>query len=44
MLAAGKGHHKIVSYNTLIELLFFFRTKTVFMVFFIGLLIQQAAV
>ena len=44
MLAAEKGHHKIVSYNTLIELLFFFRTKTVFMAFFIGLLIQQAAV
>ena len=44
MLAAGKGHQKIVSYNTLIELLFFSHQDCILGIFFIGLLIQQAAV
>ena len=43
-LKAGKvrGHHPIISYNTLIK--HFFHIKTFFLAFFIGLLFQQAAV
>ena len=43
-LQTGKvqGHHQIFSFTTLVK--YFYCTKTVFVAFFIGLLIQQGAV